>query len=73
MYNQKLREMVHPPSQNTVAICNQITFLILYSIIPRLVTPFKVTDVPIKVPNIFILIITFKLHNFRSQIFLFSP
>jgi len=38
MYLEKLREMIPPPSQNNVGVCNQITLLILYSISSRLVT-----------------------------------
>jgi hypothetical protein len=44
--------MLPPPNQNTVAVCNNITFLILYYIISRLVTLLKVTDAPIQVSEI---------------------
>jgi hypothetical protein len=47
--------MVSPPSQNTVGVWNQITLLILYYIISRLVTLLTVTDTPIYVPDIFYL------------------
>ena len=49
--------MVPPPSQNTVGVCKQITILILHYISSRLVTIIKVTDAPIEVPNIFILLL----------------
>jgi hypothetical protein len=32
IYIQQLREKVPPPNQNTVAVCNHITLLILYYI-----------------------------------------
>jgi hypothetical protein len=49
MYIQLLREMVPSPSQNTVAVCNQITLLIPYYISSRLVTLIKVNDAPLHV------------------------
>jgi len=74
MYIQQLRELVPPPSPNTVGVCNQITFLIFYYISSRLVTLLKVTDAPIQVPNIFDLIVSFKFLNLSFQIrFLFIP
>jgi len=54
MYIQLLREMVPPPSQNTVGVCNQITLLILYYGISWLVTLLTVNDAPIQVPYIFL-------------------
>jgi len=41
MYIQQLGEIVSPPSQNTVGVCNQITFVILHYISSRLVTLLK--------------------------------
>ena len=41
--------MVHPPSQNTVDVCNHITLFILYYISSRLVTLLKVIDTPIQI------------------------
>ena len=61
MYIQELRE-------NTVAVCEQITFFILHYISSRLVTLLKVTDAPIQVPNIFYLTVSFKFFNFTFQI-----
>jgi len=58
MYIQNLREMVLSSSQNTVAICKQITLLILYYMSSRLVTIFKVTVAPIQAPDIFYLIVS---------------
>ena len=49
--------MVPPPSQNTVAACNQITLLMLYYISSRLVTLLKVIDAPIHVRDFFILLV----------------
>jgi len=74
MYIEKLKEMFSPPSQNTVADCNQITPFILYLISLRLVTLLKVTDAPIQVSNIFDLTVSFKFTNFSFQRFpLFVP
>jgi hypothetical protein len=64
MYMQYLGGIFPPLSQNTVGVCNQITFLILYYISSRLVTLLEVTDVPIQVPDIFYLTVSFKFPNF---------
>ena len=74
MYILQLGEIVPPPSQNTVGVCNQITILILYYISSRLLTLLKAIDSPIKVPNIFDLTVGFKFLNFSCQIcLLFVP
>jgi len=73
MYIQQLGEIVPPPSQNTVRVCNQITLLILHYISSRLVTLLKVTYFPIQDPNIFYLTVSFKFLNFSFQICLFVP
>jgi len=49
--------MVPPPHQNTAAVCNQITLLILYYISWRLVTRLKVIDAPIQVSDIFFILL----------------
>ena len=49
--------MLPPPSQSTVAVCNQITLLILYSISSRLVTFLKINDAPVQVSNIFFILL----------------
>ena len=67
---QHMREMVPPPSQNTVQVCSQITFVILHYTSSRLVTILKVTDAPILVLNIFYLTVSFEFLNFSFQIFL---
>jgi hypothetical protein len=57
-----------------VGVCNQTTFFILYFIGSSLVTLLKVIDVPIQVPDIFELIVSFKFLNFSFQIcLLFVP
>jgi len=61
--------MILPPSQNTVAVCNQIT-LILYYISSRQVTLLKTTDAPIQVSDICDLTVTLKFINFSFQTFL---
>jgi len=70
MYIQLLGEMVPPPSQGTVRVCNEITLLILYYTNSRLITVFKVTDIPIQVSDVFLLTVSFKFINFSFQIFL---
>ena len=64
MYIQYLGEIVPPPSQNTVGVCNQITFVILHYISSRLVTLLKVINAPIQAPNIFYLTVSFKFLKF---------
>jgi len=74
MHIQYLGEIVPPPSQNTVGVCKQITFVIHHYISSRLVTLLKVIDAPVQVPNIFHLAISFKFLNFSFQIcLLFVP
>ena len=60
MYIQQLREMIPPPTQNTVGVCNQVTLLILYYISSRLVTLLEGIDALIQVPNIFILLLVLR-------------
>jgi hypothetical protein len=74
MYIEQMREMVPPPSQHNVAVCTQITLLILYYISSRLVTLLKIADAPIQASDIFYLSAAFKLITFSFQIFpLFIP
>jgi len=74
MYIQHLGETVPPPNHNTVAVCNQITFVILHYTTSRPVTLLKVTVAPIQVPNIFYLTVSFKFLNFSFQLcLLFVP
>jgi len=49
--------MVPPPNHNTVAVYNQITFLIPHYISFRLVTLLKVIYVPTEVSDIFVLLL----------------
>ena len=69
MYIECMREMILPRRQNTVDVCNQMAFLIFYSISTRLVTLLKVTDAPVQVSDIFYLTVSFKYNNFSFQIF----
>ena len=57
MYIEQLREMDPPPSQNSVAVCKQITLLILYYISSRPVTLLKVIVAPVQINDIFILLL----------------
>jgi len=68
MYIEQLRETFPPPSENTVAVCNQITFLISYSISSRLVTLLKITDAPIPVSDVFLSFCKFKFINFCHKL-----
>jgi len=70
MYIVWLREMVPPPSQSTVGVCNQITLLIFYYINSRLVTLLKIIDAPIQISDIFYVAFSFKFINFIFQTFL---
>jgi hypothetical protein len=56
-YNEQLREMIPSPSENTMRVCNQITLLILYYISSRLVTLLKITDAPIEVSDMFVILL----------------
>jgi len=67
MYIQNLREMVPPPSQNTVGVCNQITYLILYYISSSLVALLTSHWCPYINLWFFYLIVSFKLINFSFQ------
>ena len=69
IYIPQLREMVPPPNQNTVTVCNQITLLFLHYVSFRLATLLKVTDAPIQVSDILGLTVSFKFINFSCQIF----
>ena len=70
MYIQQLTEIVPLPSQNSVAVCNQITILISYFISSGLVTILKVTDAPTHVSDILGPTVSFKPIIFSFQIFL---
>ena len=52
IYNEHLREMVSPPSHNTVGVCNKITLYVPYYISSRLVTLLKIIGAPIEVSDI---------------------
>jgi len=69
-YIEQLKEMVPPPSQNTVADCKQITLFILYYISSKLLTLLKINDVPTQVSDTSDLTVSFKFINFSFQIFL---
>ena len=62
--------MVPPPNQNSVGVCNQITLLILYYVICRLLTLLKAIDARIQNLDIFGLTVSFKFFNFSFQVFL---
>jgi hypothetical protein len=68
LYIQKLREMVPPPSQNSVGVCNQAILLILYYISSRVVTLLRVNDAHIEV---LLLVSSSSILAFRYSLFLF--
>jgi len=70
LYIEQLKEIGPPPNQNTIEVCNQITFLILYYTSSRPITLLKVIEAPIQVYDIFDLTASFKLINFSFRIFL---
>jgi len=70
LYIQHLRDMVPTPSQNTMAVCNQFTFLIHYYISSRLLTLLNVTDAPIQTSDIVVLIAYVRFTNFNFKIIL---
>jgi len=70
MYIQQLGEIVPPPRHNTVGVCNQISFLVLYYNSSRLVPIIEVINAPIQVPDIVDLTVSFKFLDFRYQIYL---
>jgi len=57
--------MVPLRSQNTVAVCSQINFIVVYCISSRLVNFLKVIAVTVQVSNIVHLTVSFKFINFR--------
>ena len=75
IYTEQLREMIPPPSQNTLGIYNQIynqiTLLLLYYNIYRLVALLKIIYASIQVCEVFfILLLVSKFINFSFQVFL---
>jgi hypothetical protein len=60
MYIQYLGEIVPPPRHNTVGVCNQVTFLILYNNSSRLLLLLEVINGPMQVPDIVDLTVSFK-------------
>jgi hypothetical protein len=65
MYIEQLREMVPPPTQNTVAVCKPITLLILSYTSYRLVTLLQIIDDPIKVSASFDITVSFNFTNLK--------
>src|SRR5215510_14567113 len=74
MYIQYLGKIVPPTCDNTAGVCHQVNFLILYYYSSRLVPILAVNNVPIQVPDIVELTVSFKFLNFSFQIcLLFVP
>jgi hypothetical protein len=59
MYIQQLREIIPPPSQNTLRLYNQIILLDLYYVSSRLITLLKVIDSSTQFSDIRILTVCF--------------
>src|SRR5215469_5778896 len=74
MHIQQLGEIVPPPRHNTVGVCNQISFLVLYYNSSSLVPLLEIINAPIQVPDILNLTVSFEFLNFSFQIcLLFVP
>src|SRR5215469_2117433 len=74
MHIQEPGEIVPPPRHNTVGVCNEISFLVLYYNSSRLVPLLEIINVPIQVPDILNLTVSFEFLNFSFQIcLLFVP
>jgi len=67
MYIQQLGEIVLPPRHNTVGVCNQISFLVLYYNSSRLVPLLEVINAPIQVPDIVDLNVSFQFLDFSFK------
>ena len=70
MYSEQLRQMVPPPNQNNVAVCNQLTLLILKYISSKLVT-LKSPMTLYKSPIFFILLLVSSSSILGSRYFFF--
>src|SRR5215469_5715025 len=69
-----LGEIVSPPRHNTVGVCNQISFLVIYYKSSRLVPLLEIINAPIQFPDILNLTVSFEFLNFSFQIcLLFVP
>ena len=69
MYIQQQGEIVPPPCHNTVRVCNQLSFLVLYYNSYRLVSLLEVINAPIQVPDIVDLTVSFKGSSVTVQKF----
>jgi len=69
MYIEELKEMVPPPSQNSVGVCNQINFLFHYYVISSLVTHLQITDGHIQVTDGFDLTVSLNFINLSLPFF----
>ena len=67
---QKLIKIVPTLSQNTGGLCNQTILPIIYCISARIMTILKFTVIPMKVPDIFILLLVSSTSIFSLDIFL---
>ena len=68
MYIQQLGEIVLPPRHNTLGVCHQISFLVLYYNISQLVPLLEVINAPIQVPDIVDLTVSFQFLDFTNTI-----
>jgi len=62
-----------PPSLNTVTVCNQTILLILYYISSRPITLLKVTDAPVQVYDIFVLLLVSSSFTLALEYSFFCP
>jgi len=70
MYIQRLREIIPPPRQQAVGVCNQINLPSLLYVGSSLVTLLNVIDAPTEVSDILVLNICFKFSKFTFCTFL---
>ena len=71
MYILQLGEVVRPPGQNTVGVCNQITILILYYISSRLVILLWKSMMPLYKSLIFFILLLASSSSFLAFIYAF--
>jgi len=69
MYIQEVTQTIPPHIQNTISVCKQITLLILYYILSRLVTFLNLTDATTQISDILVPTLRFKFIAFIFQIF----
>jgi hypothetical protein len=70
IYSQKLIGVFPPPIQNFVAVCKQITYLLLHQVKSALVTLLKFIYFPTRICNFLVITVSCNVINFLLQVFL---